>query len=90
MCDDSRKFVELPETVFFDVLRDYAAKLKGTRITDFITDWVTEVWLDFEYRGHEFSVNDKFGDYWFFVEDPNCPDEILHEVAKHFRRLLEK
>jgi hypothetical protein len=70
-------------------LRDHAAKLKGALVTEFITDWVTEAWLDFEYCGQKFSVNNEFGDYWFFVEDPNCPDEILLEVAEHFRGLLE-
>ena len=89
-CDGSRKFAELPETVFFDVLRDHTPKLKGALITGFITDWVTEVWLDFEYRGQKFSVNNQFGDYWFFVENPGCPDEMLLEVAEHFSRLLEK
>ena len=88
-CDGSRNFAEFPETVFFDVLRDHAAKLKGALVTEFITDWVTEAWLDFEYCGQKFSVNNEFGDYWFFVEDPNCPDEILLEVAEHFRGLLE-
>ncbi|MBK7708568.1 MAG: hypothetical protein IPJ30_23110 [Acidobacteria bacterium] len=47
------------------------------------------MWLDFDYRGHRFSVNNQFGDYWFFVRDPKCPDEILLEVCAHFRALLE-
>jgi nicotinate-nucleotide adenylyltransferase len=24
------------------------------------------------------------GEYWFFVEDPDCPDEILLDIVRHF------
>lgn len=90
MCDGSRNFVDFPETVFFDKLRDRAAKLEAAKITAFITDWVTEVWLDFEFRGQKFAINNQMGDYWFFVDDPKCADEILFEVAEHFQALLEQ
>jgi hypothetical protein len=90
MNDGSRHFVDLPEAVFFDELCDHAEKLEGAEIIEFITDGVVEMWLDFEFRGHKFSVNNQFGDYWFFVRDPNCPDEILLEVIDHFRQLLER
>ncbi|MDQ4122974.1 MAG: hypothetical protein M3209_16170 [Acidobacteriota bacterium] len=55
MFDGSRNFTDLPETVFFDVLRDHAAKLKCAIITEFITDWITKVWFDFEYRDRNFQ-----------------------------------
>ena len=90
MNDGSRHFADMPETVFFDDFADHAEKLDGAEITEFITDGVVEMWLDFDYRGHQFSVNNQLGDYWFFVSDPNCPEEILLEVCDHFRRLLEK
>ena len=90
MNDDSKNFAEFPETVFFDQLRDHAAKLRGAKITDFLTDWVTEVWLDFEFRKQNFSVNNQMGNYWFFVENANCADDILLEVTNHFSKLLEK
>jgi hypothetical protein len=90
MNDGSRHFADLPETVFFDDLRQYAARLPGAKETGFVTDWVTEVWLDFEFRGQNFSINNQFGDYWFFVENPDCPDEILLEVLEHFQQILEK
>ena len=90
MNDGSRNFADLPETVFFDELREIAGKLDGARETGFVTDWVTEVWLDFEFRGHKFSINNQNGDYWFFVEKPDCPDEILLEVAGHFQKHLQK
>jgi hypothetical protein len=64
--------------------------LEGVSVMKFITDNVTEGWLDFTYRGHNFSVNDQNGDYWFFVDDPKCPDEILEEVVAHCRLLMKE
>ena len=90
MNDGSRHFVDMPEVVFFDEVADHVEELEDAEITEFITDGVLEMWLDFDYRGHKFSVNNQYGDYWFFVEDPSCPDEILLEVADHFRKLLER
>lgn len=86
----ARHFVDLPETAFFDDFADHIEKLDGAEITEFVTDGVVEMWLDFEFHGHKFSVNNRFGDYWFFVEDPNCPEEILFELINHFRQLLER
>ena len=54
MNDGSRNFADLPESVFFDKLREIVESFKGTQVTGFITDWVTEVWLDFDFRGHQF------------------------------------
>ena len=90
MKDVSRNFADLPESVFFDELKKIAKKLEGAKVTGFVTDWITEVWLDFEYRGHKFSINNQMGDYWFFVENPSCPDEILLEVVRYFERFLIK
>lgn len=89
MNDGSRHFADLPEAVFFDEFADHVEKLEGAEITEFITDGVLEMWLDFDYCGYKFSVNNQFGDYWFFVTEPNCPDEILLEITDHFRKLLE-
>ncbi|CAN5482078.1 hypothetical protein BH10ACI1_BH10ACI1_27850 [soil metagenome] len=88
--DGSRHFVDMPEVVFFDEVADYVEELEGAEITEFITDGVVEMWLEFEYRGHKFSVNNQLVDYWFFVEDPNCSEEVLLEVIDHFRQLLER
>ena len=90
MNDGSRHFVDMPEVVFFDDFADHVELLEGAEITEFITDGVVEMWLDFEFRNHKFSVNNQFGDYWFFVQDPDCPEEILLEVVDHFRSLLEQ
>ena len=88
MKDGSRHFGDLPQTVLWHQMRNHIEKLKGAEVTHFLTDNVTEAWIDFSYRGHHFSVNDQFGNYWFFVNDPTCPDEILEAVLSHCELLL--
>ncbi len=88
MNDGSRHFAKLPETIFFDKLYKIAEQLEGAKQTAFVTDWTTEVWLDFEFHEYKFSINNQFGDYWFFVQSSKCPDKILLEVLKHFERFL--
>lgn len=90
MKDGSRNFADLPETVFFDELRKIVNKLAGAKETGFVTDWFSEVWLDFEYRGEKFAINSQMGDYWFIVENPDCPGEILLAVVEHFQKFLIK
>ena len=86
----ARHFVDLPEVVFFDDFADCVEELEGAEITEFITDGVIEMWLDFDFRGHRFSVNNQLGDYRFYVADADCPEEILFEIIDHFRELLER
>ena len=66
-------------------LRCYLGGLDGFEVTGFVTDDVTEAWIDFEHRGHHFSLNNQHGSWWTFVEDPGCPDEILLAVARLLR-----
>jgi hypothetical protein len=88
MNDDSRQFGELPQTALWYELREHIEKLDGGAVTDFVTDNVTESWIDFSYRGYRFFLNDQFGDYWFFVDDPTCPDGILETILAHCKLLL--
>lgn len=88
MHDDSRHFGELPQSATWYKLRRHIGNLNGVSVTEFITDHVTEAWIDFTFRGHQFSVNNQFGDYWFFVNAPHCPDDILEAVLSHCRLLL--
>lgn len=88
MHDGSRHFASLPQTVMWHGLRDHLDKLKNAVVTEFITDKVTEAWIDFDFQNKRFSVNDQFGEYWFFVQDTSCPDDILVEVIKHCETLL--
>ena len=92
MPDGSRNFADLPET--YDAerpqwhrLRDHVAALPGAQEVSFVTDDVTEAWLTLRHRGHEFSMNNQCGDWWLFVRDPACPDEILEEVRRHFAQV---
>ena len=88
MHDGSRHFVELPQSIVWYEVRDHVSRLKGAELTEFVCDGVTEAWIDFTYGSNQFSINDQFGDYWFFVADPNCPEGVLRVVAEHFRALL--
>lgn len=91
MKDNSRNFMDLPTDIIgWSDLYNYLGKLDGVKKTGFLTDNVTEVWMDFSFRGHNFSVNNQMGEYWFFAENPNCPEEILTEIAEHCDKLLEK
>lgn len=89
MHDGSRQFADIPQLVSYDRLREHAAMLKGAVEKAFVTDHITEMWLEFDYEGHCFSVNDQMGEYWFFVNDRKCPDDILLAVLKHFQELIE-
>ena len=90
MKDGSRHFCVLPESISFAQLKVHAAKLQDAKIRDFLTDSVTEIWLDFDFRNERFSINNQFGEYWFFVNNPDCPDATLSQVRRHFENLLEK
>lgn len=88
MADGSRHFGELPETSDWARLRDAAAELPGARLIRYLTDEVTEVWLDFDLGGARFSINNQQGSWWFFVSEPACPDPVLLQVLDHFERSL--
>lgn len=88
MHDRSRHFAFLPQTVSWYGLREHIATLDGAVITDLVTDAVIEAWIDFTYRGHKFTINNQSGDWWFFVNDPSCPDSTLSELRAHCRGLL--
>lgn len=87
MADGSRHFGDLPEVATFDKMRDHLQAMAGAQESAYVTDQVTEMWLDFEYRDHRFSINNQMGDYWFFVGDPYCPQAYLIEVLEHFSRI---
>lgn len=84
MKDGSRHFGELDFVAFFDIMRGHVSQLEGAKETGFVTDWVTEMRLDFEYSGHRFSINNQLGWYWLFVNEPECPDQVLEQVLGHF------
>lgn len=88
MNDGSRNFLLLPTgstppiRLVFRVL-----SLWGAYPTAYIPS-LGESWIDFRYKRQKFSINNQYGDFWFFVENPKCPDSVLLEVANHFERIL--
>jgi len=88
MHNGSRHFGDLPQSIGWNRLRKHIKRLKGAEVTNFITDNITEAWIDFTYRGQQFSVNNQLGRYWFFVEDPKCSDMILEAVLRHCQLVL--
>jgi hypothetical protein len=85
-----RHFVDFPEVIFFDDFYDHVEDLYGAEIMRFEIDGTIGMWLEFIFREHKFFVTNDLADYQFYVEDEKCPEEILLEIAAHFRRLLEK
>lgn len=76
MHDGSRNFILLPETVSpFRVLL-HVFVLFGAFPTAYVPS-LAESWIDFRYKGHKLGINNQYGDFWFFVQDPNCPEEVL-------------
>jgi hypothetical protein len=90
MHDGSRQFASLPENRSWWALRDHLTRLPGASVTGFLTDGVTEAWIDFTFRGYSFTINNQLGEYWFFVEEADCPDAVLSEAADHCRRFLAR
>lgn len=86
--DGSRHFVSLSANRDWYAARDHVARLSGAKLTGFLCDGATEAWIDFAYKNHSFTINDQFGEYWFFVDDPLCPEEILREIAVYWEQLL--
>lgn len=86
--DGSRQFAVLPQCLLWHDVRDHLEKLSGAQLTEYLTDGITEAWIEFQFRDHSFTINDQFGEYWFFVRDPSCADHILLQVAEHFEALL--
>jgi len=88
MADGSRNFLLLPVgntpplRLLFRIFT-----LWGAYPTTYVPSF-SESWIDFKYQKYTFSINNQYGDFWFFVKDPECPDEILKKVAQHFDQIL--
>jgi hypothetical protein len=93
MPDGSRHFGALAECSDashpeWERIRDAVPRLSGAHLSGFVTDHVTEAWIDFDFRSHRFSINNQNGEWWFFVDDPTCADEVLLAVLDHFEATL--
>ena len=80
MADGSRHFAEVswrPPLAF----KQRLLEIPGVTVTSFI-DSATETWIDFEYDGQAFSAHNPLNDFWLFVRNPGCPEELLREVER--------
>lgn len=80
--DGSRHFYSTPEKGSFQNLKKKIEKYNGMEVTDYLSDEVTEIWIDFEYKNKKFTVNNQMGEFWYFSSDPECEESILIEVAR--------
>jgi len=90
MNDGSRNFILLPvgNTPPIRLLLRVIT-LWGAYPTAYIPS-LSESWIEFRYKRHTFSINNQYGDFWFFVKDPSCSDELLFEVINHFKGVLSE
>jgi hypothetical protein len=93
MGDGSRHFGGFPEkggeVADWELLSAAVATLPGAVLTGFVTDHVTEAWIDFTFAGESFSWNNQHGQWWGFVTRPECPDALMLQVLVHFAAALQ-
>lgn len=87
MHDGSRHFLSLPESMLSTALVQQIKAMTDMQLTEFL-ETIPESWIDFEFRSHEFTINNQFGEYWFFVADRHCPLDILTEIRGRFETIL--
>jgi hypothetical protein len=92
MSVQSKQFMEFStDLISWKALYKYIGKLEGVKKTGFLTDYIaTEVWMNFTFRGYNFHINNQMQEYWFFVENADCPDEILDEIVSYCSPLWRK
>jgi hypothetical protein len=89
MADGSRLFLTLPQSVSPDVAVAHLKTLAGAELVEFL-DGVMESWIDFRYLRNDFSIHNPYGEFWFFVKDPDCPGVVLEAVQGHFSCMLRE
>lgn len=87
MQDGSRLFAVFKFDPGWRVLHRHLQTMEGLVVTGFLTDGVTEGWLDFNYFGKSFTIHDPLGEFHVFSQDGDCSPFILGELMKHFRKL---
>lgn len=88
MDSGSRNFAGFRRSCDWHAIRNQVELLPGAVVTAALCDYMMEGFVDFRFRGEEFSVHGQVDDCWFFVANPDCDEEILLEVAEHLERLL--
>ena len=83
----NNSFYRFPLTRFWYELRDHLSALPGVAVTSFADDPIVGSWLDFIFRGHQFTINVESGEFVFFVAGSDCPEFVCAVVAAHFESL---
>jgi len=83
MADGSRHFAEVPWQPPLMLKQRLLDASNGT-LTGFLYS-TAETCADFEYAGHSFTAHNPTSDFWLFVRDPLCPDNVLREVKGRLR-----
>ena len=90
MHDGSRNFVLLPVGKISPIKLVFRIfTLRGAYPTGYIPSF-NESWIDFRYKGQKFSINNQYGDYWFFAKNSECPESLLKEISVHFAKFLNE
>ncbi len=82
MRDGSRHFLTLRETCRAEGTRARLEGAGGIRVCQLSHGGGFQWRMWFHCLGWRFCVTNPFGELWFFVEDPLCPDDILRCLVR--------
>ena len=87
MRDGSRHFLTLRETARPADIRARLESIPGVRVCQ-LSSIGFDLWVSFQCMGWRFSINNPFGELWFFANDPTCPEDILRCLARRISAAL--
>ena len=87
MKDGSRHFLGLPADHHPSRLWLGVKLLPHAKTGEYLED-IVEAWFDFTYKGLSYSVHNTFGEFWFFANDPEAPEQDLHFLRVHFLTVI--
>lgn len=82
-----RRFAEFPYSVSCQEVGIHIGQLYGATFKGFLGDGETTC-LRFELEGEDFTVEERSGRLVLVAENPDCRDDLLHEIQSHFAALL--
>ena len=86
----SIRFYQHPQTCFWHEVRERLSALEGVRIAGAVDDPVIGSWIDFNFRGHDFTIHVEARTFVFSAVAGNPPDSLCAEIQSHFEALLGK
>jgi hypothetical protein len=88
MTSEDSIFASLPQVKLWHDLHEHLLALSGVEVSSFVSNGVVGSWIDFTFREHRFTINERSGAYQFFVDAADCPESILNEITSHCERFL--